>query len=36
MSIPKLTETVLVQIELAGWGTNSAKLKGTSAYEVGI
>jgi hypothetical protein len=28
MSIPQLAENVLVQIELAGWGTSSSKLKG--------
>jgi origin recognition complex subunit 4 len=31
MSIPQLAENVLVQIELAGWGTNSSKLKGQFA-----
>jgi hypothetical protein len=35
MSIPQLADNVLVQIEMAGWGTNSSKLKGNDIAQFG-
>jgi hypothetical protein len=36
ISVPRLAESVLVQVELAGWGLNSHKLKGEHAPDMTV